>query len=241
MKKKYVTVLIASVLLGLTACGGTGSDAPSDSNTQDAVSADSRGQESQTETEGEQTDADNTGEFNDDWAAASREAQPVQMGESVTEDQLITFSVEKTYWADEIIPAEPEGNYSYIEQQEGNCFLICEGTVQNLTSEAIELSSSMGPLWGAVATVFIFDDTEAYYGDWYAGAGSLSFSLDAGGEDTLYIAAAVPEEMKDRCEKVQVLTGFSDLREQAGTPMGTETGINWPSLQHKYLLEIMLM
>ncbi len=78
MKKKYVTVLIASVLLGLTACGGTGSDAPSDSNTQDAVSADSRGQESQPETEGEQTDADNTGEFNDDWAAASREAQPVQ-------------------------------------------------------------------------------------------------------------------------------------------------------------------
>lgn len=76
MKKKYVTVLITAVLLGLTACGGTGSDAYSDSNVQDAVSSDSQGQEPQTENE--QTDVDNTGEFNDDWAAVSREAQPVQ-------------------------------------------------------------------------------------------------------------------------------------------------------------------
>ena len=46
-----------------------------------------------------------------------------------------------------------------MEPEDGNSFLICEGSVQNLTSEEVELSSSMGPLWGAVATVFIFDDS----------------------------------------------------------------------------------
>lgn len=242
MKKKCAAFLITAILLGLTGCGGTGSSAPTDTNASDAAESDN-GQKSQSESEGvqeEQAAADDTVEFNDDWTAASQEAQTVQMGENVIEDKLIAFSVEKTYWADEVVPAQPEGSYNYVEPEDGNCFLICEGTVQNLSSEEIELSSSMGPLWGAVASVFIFDDTEAYYGDWYTGADSISFSLAAGEEDTLYIAVAVPEEMKDSCSKVQVLSGFSDLQEQAGTPMGPETGVNWPTLPHKYLLDVTL-
>lgn len=232
MKRKCAAVLITVVLLGLTACGRANSD------TSDAGA----GQETQAGTEDvqEQTSSDDTGEFNDDWMAASQEAQPVQMGEQIIEDKLIAFSVEKVYWADEVVPAEPAGSYNYIEPEDGNSFLICEGTVQNLTAEEIELSSSMGPLWGAVATVFIFDDTQAYYGDWYAGADSITFSLEAGEEDTLYIAVAVPDEMKGNSKKVQILTGFSDLMEQAGTPMGAETGVNWPALPHKYLIDITL-
>lgn len=244
MKKKLLAILITAALLGLTACGGAGSDTTSDQNTSDAAEMGSAEQEAETGSEDvqeeQQAAADDTVEFNDDWAAASQEAQTVQMGENVIEDKLIAFSVEKTYWADEVVPAQPEGSYNYVEPEDGNCFLICEGTVQNLSSEEIELSSSMGPLWGAVASVFIFDDTEAYYGDWYTGADSISFSLAAGEEDTLYIAAAVPEEMKDSCSKVQVLSGFSDLQEQAGTPMGSETGVNWPTLPHKYLLDVTL-
>lgn len=242
MKKKSAAFLITVLMLGLTACGGADSDDPADANTSDAAESDN-GQKSQSESEDvqeEQAVADDTVEFNDDWAAASQEAQAVKTGEQIIEDNLIAFSVEKTYWADEVVPAEPAGSYNYVEPEDRNSFLICEGTIQNLTSEEVELSSSMGPLWGSVATVFIFDDTEAYYGDWYTGADSISFSLEAGEEDALYIAAAVPEEMKESCEKVQVLTGFSDLQEQAGTPMGTETGVNWPALPHKYLLDITL-
>lgn len=247
MKKKSTALLITAILLGLTACGGTGSSAAADTNASDTSTSDASetdaGKDMLTGTEDvqeEQAAPDATGEFNDDWAAASQEAQAVQMGEKVIEDKIIAFSVEKTYWADEVVPAQPEGSYNYVEPEDGNSFLICEGTVQNLTSEKVELSSSMGQLWGSVATVFIFDDTEAYYGDWYTGAGSISLSLEAGQEDTLYIAAAVPDEMKESCEKVQVLTGFSDLQEQAGTPMGTQTGVNWPVLPHKYLIDVTL-
>ena len=252
MKRKCAAFLITAVLLGLTACGGAGSDTSADTNAGDTASSETSeadtsdagaGQESQAETgdaQEEQSAAEDTGEFNDDWVAASQEAQPVQMGEQVIEDKLIAFSVEKTYWADKVVPAEPAGSYNYVEPEDGNSFLICEGAVQNLTSEEVELSSSMGPLWGSVATVFIFDDTEAYYGDWYAGADSITFSLEPGEEDTLYIAVAVPDEMKESSKKVQILTGFSDLIEQAGTPMGTETGVNWPELPHKYLIDVTL-
>lgn len=252
MKRKCAAFLITAVLLGLTACGGAGSDTAADTNAGDTASSETSeadtsdagaGQESQAETgdaQEEQSAAEDTGEFNDDWVAASQEAQPVQMGEQVIEDKLIAFSVEKTYWADKVVPAEPAGSYNYVEPEDGNSFLICEGSVQNLTSEEVELSSSMGPLWGAVATVFIFDNTEAYYGDWYAGADSITFSLEPGEEDTLYIAVAVPDEMKESSKKVQILTGFSDLMEQAGTPMGTETGVNWPALPHKYLIDVTL-
>lgn len=251
MKRKCAAFLITAVLLGLTACGGAGSDTSVDTNAGDTASSEtsaadasdsSDGQETKTGTEDaqEQASENDTGEFNDDWMAASQEAQPVQMGEQIIEDKLIAFSVEKAYWADEVVPAEPAGSYNYVEPEDGNSFLICEGTVQNLTSEEVELSSSMGPLWGAVATVFIFDDTEAYYGDWYAGADSITFSLEPGEEDTLYIAVAVPDEMKESSKKVQILTGFSDLMEQAGTPMGTETGVNWPALPHKYLIDVTL-
>lgn len=252
MKRKCAAFLITAVLLGLTACGGAGSDTSADTNAGDTASSETSeadtsdagaGQESQAETgdaQEEQSAAEDTGEFNDDWVAASQEAQPVQMGEQVIEDKLIAFSVEKTYWADKVVPAEPAGSYNYVEPEDGNSFLICEGAVQNLTSEEVELSSSMGPLWGSVATVFIFDDTEAYYDDWYAGADSITFSLEPGEEDTLYIAVAVPDEMKESSKKVQILTGFSDLIEQAGTPMGTETGVNWPALPHKYLIDVTL-
>ena len=252
MKRKCAAFLITAVLLGLTACGGAGSETAADTNAGDTASSETSeaatsdagaGQDSQAETgdaQEEQLAAEDTGEFNDDWVAASQEAQPVQMGEQVIEDKLIAFSVEKTYWADKVVPAEPAGSYNYVEPEDGNSFLICEGAVQNLTSEEVELSSSMGPLWGSVATVFIFDDTEAYYGDWYAGADSITFSLEPGEEDTLYIAVAVPDEMKESSKKVQILTGFSDLIEQAGTPMGTETGVNWPALPHKYLIDVTL-
>lgn len=92
---------------------------------------------------------------------------------------------------------------------------------------------------GVVATVFIFDGAEAYC-DWYSGVDSIIFSLEAGEEDTLYIAIAVPDEMKGSSKKVQILTGFSDLMEQEGTPVEPETGVNWPALLHKYLIDVML-
>ena len=39
-----------------------------------------------------------------------RKPRPVQMGEQMVEDNLIAFSVEKVYWADKVVPAEPAGN-----------------------------------------------------------------------------------------------------------------------------------
>ena len=146
MKRKCAAFLITAVLLGLTACGGAGSDTAADTNAGDTASSETSeadtsdagaGQESQAETgdaQEEQLAAEDTGEFNDDWVAASQEAQPVQMGEQVIEDKLIAFSVEKTYWADKVVPAEPAGSYNYVEPEDGNSFLICEGAVQNLTS-----------------------------------------------------------------------------------------------------------
>ena len=127
MKRKCAAFLITAVLLGLTACGGAGSDTAADTNAGDTASSETSeadtsdagaGQESQAETgdaQEEQSAAEDTGEFNDDWVAASQEAQPVQMGEQVIEDKLIAFSVEKTHWADKVVPAEPAGSYNYVE------------------------------------------------------------------------------------------------------------------------------
>lgn len=233
MKKKILGILMAAMMLSLTACGGQKPDAVPDSAGETAET------ETETENTGE-TESEPVKEIDSDWTEALDEAQPVQTGEEVTEDGLIKFSFGKSYWADDLEPSSPDGNYSYVEAPDGYCFLICEGTVQNLSSEEIDLSSSMGPLWGSVATVFIFDDTDAYYGNWYTGKGSISYSLAANAEDTLYVAVSVPEAMKETAGKVQVLTGFSDLKETAGITMGEDTGVNWPALPHKYLADVEL-
>ena len=233
MKKRHGTILAMALMLGLTACGGKGLEQKKTQNQAEPAQV-----EEATEEIEEETHESDMPEVPDGWESLFAEAQSIKMQNTVTVDNVVTFSIESGTWSDEVLPQEKNSSYSYLEDQEGYSYLVFQGTVNNLTSEEIEVGSSLGGRTDSVATVFVFDESEAYYGRWYVGTESVSYSLEAGAEEALYIVTSVPDEIKDQCKKIQLITAFSDMKDSVWSVAFGDGEIEWDRLNHKYFLEV---
>ena len=175
-----------------------------------------------------------------DWEKAASAASEIELGQTYTVEGVVSFSLNECYWADDILPENTDGNYSYVEGEEGSVYLILRGDIQNLSADDIEVSSTLGTVHDNVATLFYFDGSATYEGRWYVGADSVSYHLDAGAEDTLYVTVEVPETLKDSCEKVQMLTGFLSMTDEVWADTFSEPYIDFSTLTNTYLLEVPL-
>lgn len=176
------------------------------------------------------------------WSFLTQGALNIQMGQIVTEDQLVAFSIEECYWSEEVLPEDTTGlYYTYIEGAEGYHYLICKGKITNLSYDVIDASSSLGNRFESTITVFQFDDSELYYGKWYCSRkeSDISYCTVEGQEEAvLYIVVLVPDEISTGCEKIEMFTGFIDLKKNVWRISFEGENIDWENLTHRYLLEV---
>lgn len=247
MKRKIVMVLAMSLMLGVTACGQKNAEEKqepaAEKSAEDETEETSEGSEDTADAEAEDVKKGKMDEgfLEEYWEPSKQDAETVSLGEEVTVEDGISFVLEDIYWAADLLPEKTDSSYNYIKGAANKEYLILKGKVTNLSSDTIFYNSSLGALWDAVGTVFLFDDSYAWYGGWYVGSDSISYRQEPGAEDTLYVAVLVPEELKEECQKVQILTGFSDLHDEIdGQKAGENAGIDWSTVAHKYIYDVML-
>lgn len=241
MKRKWISVLLVVVMcMSLSACGNKKDNSQSYSESiikEDTLSTEEEVAVSEAVGEDVQKPEALTEEALAEWEQIGKASEQIKLGNTYTVDGVLEFSIQNCYWEeDDVLPENPDGVYCYIETEEGYCYLICKGKIKNLSDDRLYVSNMLaGEKWLPFETLFLFDDSGLYRGRWYTGSTSISDSVDAEAEDTLYIVVVVPTEIKETTKKVQMLIGLNAKKNILG-----EMVIDWMNLTDKYFWEVPL-
>lgn len=157
----------------------------------------------------------------EDIAAHLSSAPLLASGDVCTADGVARFTLDSAYWAKEILPDDTSGPYNYMGEAEGCTYLVCRGTIENLSEDEIRLSYGAGDITNYLALA-------EYNGAYYLGGteaaepdhSSITSWIDAGVKTTLYVFFSIPNELVDPNASVSLLFGFDDFSDSIFSNVG---------------------
>ena len=165
-------------------------------------------------------------------------AKTVAYGQEQTAKDLIKFTLDDAYLAEEILPSQPGFSYNYLAGTEGYQYLVIKGTLSNISSKTIMFDSvSVG--YDAICTWFQIDG-KLYMGRWITerpDGSSITTRIEPGETAAFYIYAGVTDKDCESLNTATMVTGFKDLETSLVSGLGGYT-FNWDECTYKYAMEI---
>lgn len=131
----------------------------------------------------------------------------ISLGEIVTIDNLIEFTITEGNFAEKILPSNTSSAYSYYEDKPNEIYYVLKGTVKNLSGDTISVEFG-------TENNFTFNDNYNYTGTFVVednDGGGFSSDVTPLSSMPICIFVSVPYEIKDNFSKCEFKLGFDNM------------------------------
>ena len=218
MKKLDILALSAALCLILSACGNTGGKNIVNQNT-DSISSSSsvstsdinNSSSSSTAGTGSNSSSDVVNKVGDANRPASSEADKpdtqfakVNFGDTITTD-FTEMTIDTAETAQELLPSDTSGVYSYIPDQDGETYFYLLGTIKNTAGDSYSVEDmniviSFDNKYNYTGYIAADDGGNDFYGDYVKPFGSVKY----------YMYASVPDELINSYTTCTIRFGFHE-------------------------------
>lgn len=196
--KRVLILLLTLTTIGLTACGTAKEENSSKENTVRIESS---------------TSDEDSNEFI---------GTNVNLGETVTVDDLVQFTFNSVTWKDELVPSN-ENYYSYYSKEDGKVYFIVNGVMKNLSGQTINVN------YNSMSGVLFNDKYRygiAFYDEMDNGKTFGTGDITPLEEVNFHMAIQVPNDIKDSFNNAFIQWGFTNLLSEPSSDLDCDYVFN---------------
>lgn len=191
MKKILCALLIVLLVFAFAGCGNKVQNGSGSQDDQGTVQSENK------------VSNNNSGSENEEKDGSAGKYLPMNLGEKYSLD-FVEFTVDEVSCAQELLPDDTSGVYSYNSDQENQQYFYLKGKIKNIGGEAYSVEDVAGEI--------IFDDQYKYNATLEATQGDDFYGdyLNPFEEATYYLYASVPDELLSQYKTVVFKLGIPE-------------------------------